>query len=188
MNSIHKSCLGGLLGCTLVFAPAAQAEFLDCLHLEGFDPVPAAWRGNLQLHNCARKTAVPRPQPALKKLRWDAALAQTAQSWASQCNWQHSGVPGLGENLYARAPWGAAHTAAAQSWAAEFADYNHAGNSCAPQRQCGHYTHMVWRSTESIGCAIKNCSTGSPFVGFPQWTIVVCNYDPPGNYQGMKPY
>jgi len=47
----------------------------------------------------------------------------------------------------------------------------------------------VWRSTQAVGCGVKACSTGSPFgASFPNWTIVVCNYDPPGNYIGQWPY
>jgi hypothetical protein len=48
---------------------------------------------------------------------------------------------------------------------------------------------MVWRSTSQVGCGIRNCSTGSPFgASFPNWTLVVCNYTPPGNYNGQRPY
>jgi len=37
-------------------------------------------------------------------------------------------------------------------------------------------------SPSFFGCGIKNCTTGSPFgPSFPNWTLVVCNYAPPGN-------
>jgi pathogenesis-related protein 1 len=29
---------------------------------------------------------------------------------------------------------------------------------------------------------------GSPFEGFDTWENWVCNYDPPGNWVGEKPY
>ncbi len=177
----------------LLLAAPARAAFLDCLSFDGFDgesaDAPAEWKGNLRVHNCARRTVVPAANPRIPPLRWSPALAQTAQGWANQCIWQHSGTPGLGENLYAAAPWSAAQTAAATSWASEFAYYNYAANTCASGEQCGHYTQMVWRSTAQVGCAIRNCSIGTPFGSqFPNWTIVVCNYSPPGNYIGQRPY
>ncbi len=177
----------------LLFAAPAQAAFLDCLFFDGLDgessTAPAAWKGNLQQHNCARKTVLPAASPAIPLLRWSNGIAATAQTYADQCTWQHSGTPGLGENLYARAPWASAQTTAATDWAEEWAHYNYASNSCAGGQQCGHYTQMVWRGTSDLGCGIRNCSTGSPFGSqYPNWTLVVCNYNPPGNYIGQRPY
>ena len=184
---------GWLASLALLFAVPAQAVFMDCLFFDGLDgesaTAPAAWQGNLLKHNCARKTVVPGAIPAISLLTWNAGIAQTAQTYADRCIWQHSGTPGLGENLYAAAPWTAAQTAAATSWASESPYYNYAANTCASGQQCGHYTQMVWRSTTQLGCGIRNCSTGSPFgAQFPNWTIVVCNYSPPGNYVGQRPY
>lgn len=171
---------------------AAHAEFLDCLSFDGFDgeaaAAPAAWKADVNLHNCARKTVVPAAASAIPLLTWSSSLATTAQNYANQCIWAHSGAAGLGENLYAAAPWSEAETAAASDWASEFDSYSYADNSCASGASCGHYTQMVWRSTDEFGCGITNCSTGSPFDGFPQWTIVVCNYSPPGNFVGQRPY
>ena len=195
MNRIAGMRIAGLsaVASLLLFAAPAHAAFMDCVLLDGFDgessDAPAEWKGNLRVHNCARGTVLPAATPRIPPLRWSPSLTQTAQGWANQCTWQHSGTPGLGENLYAAAPWSAAQTTAATSWASEFADYNYAANSCASGEQCGHYTQMVWRSTRFVGCAIRNCSTGTPFGSqFPNWTIVVCNYSPPGNYIGQRPY
>lgn len=176
----------------LVFAAPARAAFLDCLFIDSFDgelaSAPAAWRGNLSVHNCARRTVVPAARPPMPLLSWSPTLAVTAQAWAARCTWAHSGTPGLGENLYAAAPPRAVQTDAALSWAREQPWYDYASNSCQPGRICGHYTQMVWRNSRDIGCAINDCSTGSPFSGFPNWTIVVCNYSPPGNWLGQRPY
>ncbi len=175
----------------LAVSSAAQAAFRDCLFFDGMDgesaSAPAAWRGNLHVHNCARNTVTPAAHPPLPMLRWSAALSSIAQTYASQCVWGHSGRPG--ENLYASAPWGAAQTAAADLWADEQSNYDYPSNSCAAGEVCAHYTQMVWRSTREIGCGIADCSTGSPFGStFPRWTYVVCNYNPPGNYSGQRPY
>lgn len=177
----------------LVCMQSAKAVFLDCVFYDGFDgegaSAPAAWKDNLVQHNCARRTVIPAANPPIPMLAWSATLAQTAQSYANQCQWRHSGAPGLGENLYASAPWSAAQTSAANGWASEAAYYNYAANTCAAGQQCGHYTQMVWRNTSQLGCGITNCSSGSPFgASNPNWTFVVCNYSPPGNYVGQRPY
>lgn len=176
----------------LLVPPSAHAAFMDCLFLDGFDGEPAsaptAWRGNLAVHNCARRTAQPGPSPPMPLLKWSANLAQAAQAWANRCQWQHSGTSGLGENLYAAAPPAAVQTAAAQGWASEAPWYDYARNRCEPGKVCGHYTQMVWRDTRQMGCGIRDCSTGSPFQGFANWTLVVCNYTPPGNWAGQRPY
>lgn len=176
----------------LLVPMCAHAAFLDCLFFDGFDgesAAPSAWASNLRTHNCARKTVVPAPATPILPLHWSTALANTAQNYANQCIWAHSGAGGLGENLHASAPPSAAQSAAASSWASEFANYSYGSNSCAAGQQCGHYTQMVWRNTTQLGCGIANCSTNSPFgSSFPNWTIVVCNYSPPGNYNGQKPY
>jgi len=39
-----------------------------------------------------------------------------------------------------------------------------------------------------VGCGVQSCSTNSPFMGFPNWEIWVCNYAPQGNIIGQKPY
>jgi len=174
----------------------AHAEFLDCLFFDGLDgesaSAPAEWRGNLAIHNCARRTAIPKPNPAMTPLRRSTGIAATAQAYADQCTWGHSGTSGLGENLYAYSEWGAHHTQAAAAWAEEQAYYHYASNTCSaptPPGSCGHYTQMVWRNTTEVGCGIRNCSIGSPWgVTHPDWTIVVCNYSPPGNWVGQRPY
>jgi pathogenesis-related protein 1 len=98
---------------------------------------------------------------------------------------------GEGQNIYAAAQsMGFPPTAASDAepaWAAEAADYDYGTNTCSGV--CGHYTQIVWRSTTHFGCGITNCTTNSPFgPGFPNWTIVVCNYKPAGNVPGEQPY
>ncbi|CAB4290778.1 unnamed protein product [Prunus armeniaca] len=69
---------------------------------------------------------------------------------------------------------------AVDMWLVEKADYNYDSNSCADGKVCGHYTQVVWRNTARVGCAKVRCNSGGTFIG--------CNYDPPGNYVGQKPY
>jgi len=98
---------------------------------------------------------------------------------------KHSGGQ-YGENIYASAGSNTTPADVVDSWVSEAKDYDYAANSCAGT--CGHYTQVVWRKSTKLGCAVANCSKNSPFSGFTQWQFWVCNYDPPGNFNGQKPY
>jgi pathogenesis-related protein 1 len=163
-------------------AAPALAEPMDCLFFDGVEggqaPTPqmeeVRW-----LHNCIRRTAEPRPTPGLRDLRWNATVAASAQSWANQCNFSHPGGHPYGENL----AMGTANfydlAALTMLWIDEYTDYNYAANSCAPNAVCGHYTQMVWRSTQRLGCGEQICGSNR---------YLVCRYDPPGNWVGQRPY
>jgi pathogenesis-related protein 1 len=66
------------------------------------------------------------------------------------------------------------------AWGSEKKDYNRASNTCARGKMCGHYTQVVWRTTTDIGCARAVCSDQSQ--------VWVCNYAPPGNWRGQRPF
>jgi pathogenesis-related protein 1 len=157
------------------------------------DPVAAAI---LSEHNAARAAATPAPSPALSPLGWSTAAAAAAQAWADGCAWQHDpalGALGMGQNLYAAgssSPSVAATPAqVVGAWVSEAASYDYASGSCAGGKVCGHYTAVVWRSTTAVGCGHRVCHASSPFGGaYPHWDLWVCNYVPPGNYGGQKPY
>lgn len=132
------------------------------------------------------------------KLSYSPTLEVTAQAWAdnlkqtNHCQMRHSEADGkYGENLY----WGSALNwsdgrkelqkvspeKVVDSWGSEKADYDYASNSCTPGKMCGHYTQMVWRTTEAVGCAMAVCEDTKQQV----W---VCQYQPAGNWVGKKPY
>ncbi|WP_375755899.1 CAP domain-containing protein [Corallococcus exercitus] len=146
-------------------------------------------RDMLEAHNAARAAAKPTPSPALEPLTWDPAVAEVAQKWADQCIYDHNAGRGnAGENIAAATPghWDA--KGAVQDWVSEAADYDYASNTCrAGAGKCGHYTQVVWRNTRRLGCATKRCTGNSP-VGGTTWDFWVCNYAPPGNYPGQRPY
>jgi len=143
----------------------------------------------LSAHNSVRISATPTPNPALPTLTWSTDTAATAQAWADQCQFRHNPNRGnLGENIAAATPNHLSTMGVVQNWAAESAHYNYGTNSCAGGQTCGHYTQIVWRNTTQVGCATKLCDENSPFSGFTQWRIWVCNYSPPGNIAGQRPY
>jgi hypothetical protein len=154
---------------------------------------PAALAGVTAAHNAVRASASPTPNPPLAPYCWNATVAATAQAWADGCQFKHNpdlGSLGYGENIYAAGSGGSKPGLAAVAlWASEAANYNYANNSCSGSGTCLHYTQIVWRTTQAIGCGVQNCATNSPFGGSaPNWTLVVCDYDPPGNYRGYRPY
>ncbi|XP_065033121.1 pathogenesis-related protein 1-like [Musa acuminata AAA Group] len=128
-------------------------------------------------HNAAR-TAV-----GVGPVSWDSTVAAYAQNYANQrkadCQLVHSRGP-YGENIF----WGSGrdYTAAdaVNSWVSEKQDYDYNSNKCAPNKVCGHYTQVVWRSSTAIGCGRVRCNNGGIFI--------TCNYKPPGNYAGQRPY
>ncbi|XVE94080.1 hypothetical protein REPUB_Repub01dG0249900 [Reevesia pubescens] len=118
----------------------------------------------------------------LQPLIWDDKLAAYAQKYANRrigdCGLVHSGGP-YGENI----AWGSGDLSikdAVKMWIGERAYYNSNSNTCAAGQMCGHYTQVVWHNTVRVGCAKVRCNKGG--------TFIICNYDPPGNYIGEKPF
>lgn len=124
-----------------------------------------------------------RAKVGVPPLEWSDELAEVALKWGKQlkkegCAFKHSHNPNYGENLF----WGTTGfygpKDVVEAWGNEVKDYNYEKNSCSGV--CGHYTQVVWKTTERVGCAkIVDCN------GSDIW---VCNYDPPGNWRGQKPY
>ncbi|HSB20491.1 MAG TPA: CAP domain-containing protein [Anaeromyxobacteraceae bacterium] len=185
-----------------VLALAAACDVVDPTLGPTFTPGPAptptaqAW---LDAHNAVRAgtfpgvTVSPVPSPPLAPLGWSASAAAVAQAWAANCVYAHNAGRGsLGENIAATAPTALrSSTDVVGLWASEWSAYDYATNTCSAP-PCGHYTQLVWRSTVNVGCALVTCSTNWPFGGTPpadpRWDFWVCDYEPPGNYVGERPY
>lgn len=52
----------------------------------------------------------------------------------------------------------------------------------------GHYTAIVWRDTQQIGAAKLEFELMDDKGKARRYVAIVCNYDPPGNRTGKKPY
>ncbi|MBZ4420544.1 CAP domain-containing protein [Myxococcus sp. RHSTA-1-4] len=152
--------------------------------------LPPFARDMLAAHNSVRAGVTPAANPALEPLGWDAAAEAKAQAWAANCDFKHNPNRGdLGENLAAATPNHWDTPGVVEEWASEAADYDYARNTCASGKVCGHYTQVVWRATKRVGCATQVCNKNSPFgAQYPTWQFWVCNYAPPGNYAGQRPY
>lgn len=132
-------------------------------------------RQMLMAHNAVRARA------GVPPLVWSDQLARYAQEWANHLAATNSFVhrPGgrYGENLYAISGARVTPRDVVGLWASEAASYDIASNTCSGM--CGHYTQLVWRATRRVGCAVA---------GDGYREVWVCNYDPPGNYIGYRPY
>lgn len=150
------------------------------------EPTDPALAGAVSAHNQVRAAASPAPGTPLGKLSWSEEDAAVAKAYAEKCTFEHNRNRGdRGENLYAGT--GSSNIAdVVKSWASEAANYDYASNKCSGV--CGHYTQLVWAATTHVGCAVKDCTTNSPFGGKGPWQIWVCDYSPPGNFVGEKPY
>jgi pathogenesis-related protein 1 len=148
---------------------------------------PAGMEGMTEHHNIARASVDPPASPPMPPLVWDDQIAAVAQAYSEQCIWGHSDGE-YGENLYASAGLPSTPKDVVEGWVSEVEFYDYASNECQPDEMCGHYTQVVWADSLRVGCGFTACTTGSPFSGFSEWQNWVCNYDPPGNWVGEKPY
>ncbi|MFF9772932.1 pathogenesis-related family 1 protein [Streptomyces sp. NPDC013978] len=116
-------------------------------------------------------------------LVWDESVAAQARSWArlrvADCELVHSNSR-YGENLAKGSSPRYSLADAARLWLDEKSDYDRPSNSCVNDRECLHYTQLVWRGSTRVGAAKARCGNG--------WTYVVANFDPPGNWVGRRPY
>ncbi len=134
-------------------------------------------RDMLARHNAVRARVGTAP------LVWSQPLAVVAQNWANKLiatgQFAHSHNPNYGENLFEIMSAAATPTQVVDSWADEVRDYDYSSNTCRASAMCGHYTQVVWSDTKELGCAVTRGA------GKEIW---VCEYNPPGNWTGRKPY
>ncbi|XP_027732565.1 peptidase inhibitor 16 [Vombatus ursinus] len=141
----------------------------------------------VELHNRYRSQVSP-PATNMKNLKWDEDLAAFAKAYASKCVWGHNKDRGRrGENLFAITEGEMDLQLAVEQWYNEHEHYSLGNATCAEGQMCGHYTQVVWAKTERIGCGSQFCEK---LEGVMETNIhvLVCNYEPPGNVKGQKPY
>lgn len=180
--------LGFLVACTSTTDQGATATGLS----EGSDPsaqsLPASSavappldedsfaEEMLSAHNRWRnKYGVP-------PLVWSDELASFAEEWAREISpdglrLRHRPDNPYGENLYALLGRSATAAEVVDTWGAEEELYDPELNNWWPK--AAHFSQMIWRTTRRVGCAaVRSGDT-------EHW---VCNYDPPGNVRGRRPY
>ena len=136
----------------------------------------------LQHHNAYRKVL------QLPDLAWSPSLAADALVWAKHLaqidRGQHDQdvVGREGENLW----WGTAgyfpYGDMVDAWGGEKKQFRYGVfPDCKTNHAAvvGHYTQMVWKNTQAVGCAL---------VSNGKTDYLVCRYSPEGNIMGEKPY
>ena len=150
--------------CCIFVALAATAQ-----------PDGALSRDMLAAHNEMRARVEVPP------LHWSDRLAARAQEWAihllQEGQFYHRPHPAFGENLFEISGGRATPEQVVGGWASEARDYSYRSNTC--RGVCGHYTQIIWSTTREVGCAVARD---------PGREVWVCNYDPPGNWVGERPY
>lgn len=129
---------------------------------------------------------VERARAGVPALTWDNALGSAAAAYATQMaltgRFAHSdraARPGTGENLWMGTHGAFSVDAMVGAWASEkrfftagiFPNVSRTGN----WSDVGHYTQMIWPTTQRVGCALA--STG-------RVDYLVCRYAYKGNIDG----
>ncbi|KAF5902052.1 peptidase inhibitor R3HDML, partial [Clarias magur] len=131
----------------------------------------------LDYHNRVRSQVFPQAAN-MEYMVWDERLARSAESWASQCIWDHGPAHVMrytGQNLSVSTGRYRSVIDLVKSWHDEKYSFSYP-NRCTGS-VCTHYTQMVWASTNKIGCAINRCSNMYVFgATWRQATLLVCNY------------
>ncbi|XP_045176323.2 cysteine-rich venom protein-like [Mercenaria mercenaria] len=136
----------------------------------------------LDEHNNYRKSVTPAASNMLK-MTWDTEVALVAQAWAETCSFSHDesknrNIPGrlsAGQNIgTGYLSW----KAAIKAWHDEVKDFTYNANN--KFEKVGHYTQLVWATSNKIGCGMANCRSAN---------FHVCNYSPAGNVDPInRPY
>ena len=138
----------------------------------------------LASHN-AERTAMGVPP-----LAWNDKLASEARGWANELaasgRFEHSpDAPGKspeGENLWAGTPRAYSPEAMVGLWVSEKKDYRPGvfpnNSRSGDVEQVGHYTQLIWRGSDQVGCATA--------VGRDE-EFLVCRYSGAGNVYGERP-
>jgi uncharacterized protein YkwD len=132
-----------------------------------------------------------RSQVGVPPLKWSNKIASSAQTWANKLanmgKMQHSTSQersGYGENLWMGTAGAFSFTQMVDGWGSEkkyfipnkaFPNVSKTGNWA----DVGHYTQIIWKNTTEVGCALTQGGGNN---------YLVCQYNPPGNFQGQKPY
>ena len=117
-------------------------------------------------------------------LQWSQGLANYAQEWTDSlastiCGMKHRTDGLYGENLFQGTAGAFTAVDGAKAWESEKKAFQGSALTRSNALAVGHYTQMVWRDTRMLGCGESVCDTT---------LIVACNYDPPGNILGRKPF
>lgn len=166
----------------------AHAALLFCAQLIA-SPLMAQASDDGSLGRIFAAQNAARKELGLAPLAWNSRLADEAKIWANHLantgGFDH-GVgsgSGRGENLWKGTRGAYSPEEMAGAWIGEkryfrpgrFPDVSTTGNWTS----VGHYSQIIWRQTNEVGCAISSNADSD---------ILVCRYANPGNVMGQQPY
>jgi Cysteine-rich secretory protein family len=171
-----------LLGCTDAQAKCPWAPAIWSSHSATCPPVRRACRGvTIYRTGHVGRAQCVRARIGLPPLVWSPQLSRVAQDWADHLiitrELRHQANNRYGENLYVISGGTSSPAQVVRLWDDEGGNYDARTNSCAGV--CGHYTQVIWRATHDVGCAEATDRYRQ---------VRVCEYDPPGNVVGYRPY
>ncbi|EFP81494.1 hypothetical protein PGT21_002471 [Puccinia graminis f. sp. tritici] len=121
-----------------------------------------------------------RSQYGVKSLTWSEDLVEAARSEVEKCVWKHTKHNQYGENI------AAGQNSPSEVVVAWVEGPNERDIFSPDSATPTHFTQVVWKETEQIGCAVKSCETieGS---NLPQAPVKLwaCEYHPKGNVGGQ---
>lgn len=132
-----------------------------------------------------------RAELGLQPLRWNADLARAAGQWAEHLartgRFEHAPVDYSkelqGENIWGGTPGHFHPEAMVGLWASEKRYFKPgvfpANSTTGRVADVSHYTQMVWRDTQQVGCALASGAREE---------ILVCRYSAHGNIRGRVPF
>lgn len=111
-----------------------------------------------------------RAEVGQKPVKWNQTIANGATEYARRCVFQHANQRDLGENLAMGGP--AARyddKTMVKLWESEKKDYRHPSYPrITSPGETGHYTQMINKNVNEIGCGCANCGNSR---------MCVCRYD-----------
>ena len=171
--------------CCLIGGPVAAAPAITPVAVYGSGApamTPALAARALAAHNRERARMSEAP------LVWDEALAQGALDWAQELarsgKFEHASAERrkkAGENLFMGTAGAYPIETMIEQFISERDDFLPGTSPAVTRdgnwRNVAHYTQIVWRGTQKVGCAMARG---------PRDDFLVCRYWPAGNIFGQK--
>lgn len=132
-----------------------------------------------------------RAATGIPMLEWDARLASDAQEWADRLSasgtFRHAPTspqnPRFGENIWGGSSGVFSPEHMVGRWIAEKEHFKRGrfpyNSSTGKVADVGHYTQVIWRDTDKVGCGLSSVGDED---------ILVCRYSDPGNIVGQSPF
>lgn len=118
----------------------------------------------LDLHNKERTDL------ALPLMKWDCTLADLAHEWVTRGIVEHRDTH-LGENIFVASDPKMNASESFKRWLGEKPFWNAQNSTCQQGKNCTHYSQMISKTADRIGCSINRSNPG-------KWPLfLVCNYD-----------